>query len=81
MKALMEKRHLTIRQAAKIIGVTELTLRNWDGAGKFKAVRHPINNYRMYTLEQIESLMKKLGHTASARWRTSKKLVIKVLED
>ena len=72
----MEKRHLTIRQAAKIIGVTELSLRNWDGAGKFRAVRHPINNYRMYTLEQIETLMKKMGVG-----KPSKKLVIKVLED
>ena len=72
----MGVKHLTIRQAAKIIGVSELTLRNWDHAKKFTAVRHPINNYRMYTLEQIETLMKKLG-----QGKPSKKLVIKVLED
>lgn len=70
------KKHLTIRQAAKIIGVSELTLRNWDKKRKFVASRHPINNYRIYTLDQIESLMQKLG-----QGRPSKKLIVKVLED
>ncbi len=72
----MDKKYLTIRQAAKIIGVSELTLRNWDKSGKFMASRHPMNNYRMYTLEQVEILMKKLG-----LGKPTKKLVIKVLED
>lgn len=72
----MDKKYLTIQQAAKIIGVTELTLRNWDKAGKFVAARHPMNNYRVYTLDQIESLMAKLG-----RPKVSRKLFIKVLED
>ena len=68
--------YLTIKQAAKIIGVSELTLRNWDKKNKFEAARHPINNYRVYTLDQIDELMKKLG-----RKKASRKLVIKVLED
>ena len=72
----MGKKYLTIRQASKLIGVTELTLRNWDKAGKFAAARHPINNYRVYTLDQIEALMLKLGKT-----KPSRKLFIKVLED
>ena len=73
---MKSKKHLTIKQAAKIIGVSELTLRNWDRARKFVALRHPMNNYRMYTLDQIDSLMKKLGQK-----KPSRKLVIKVLED
>ncbi len=72
----MSNKYLTIRQAAKIIGVTELTLRNWDKAGKFAAARHPINNYRIYTLDQVDSLMQKMG-----RGKASRKLVVKVLED
>lgn len=72
----MGKQYLTIRQAAKLIGVTELTLRNWDRAGKFAAARHPINNYRVYTLDQIENLLKDLG-----RGKPSRKLFIKVLEE
>ncbi|MEK7560097.1 MAG: MerR family transcriptional regulator [Patescibacteria group bacterium] len=73
---MRSKHYLTIKQAAKIIGVTELTLRNWDNSKKFEATRHPINNYRVYTLDQIDELMKKLG-----RKKSSRKLVIKVLED
>ena len=76
MMWVMNRKHLTIKQAAKIIGVTELTLRNWDNSKKFEAIRHPINNYRMYTLEQVETLMKKLY-----KRKPSRKLVIKVLED
>ena len=72
----MGKKYLTIKQTAKIIGVTELTLRNWDRAKKFIAIRHPINNYRMYELAQIETFMRKL-----VVGKPSKKLVIKVLED
>ena len=49
---------------------------NWDNARKFQASRHPINNYRVYTLDQIEGLLKKLGLPKPA-----KKLVIQVLED
>lgn len=73
---MKSKQYLTIKQAAKIIGVSELTLRNWDNSKKFEAARHPINNYRVYTIDQIDNLMKKLGHK-----KASRKLVIKVLED
>jgi DNA-binding transcriptional MerR regulator len=39
---------LLIKEAAEILGVSEMTLRRWDKAGKFKARRHPINNFRVY---------------------------------
>ena len=70
------KKYLTINQTARLVGVTPLTLRNWDNTRKFRAARHPINNYRMYTLDQIEGLLKKLGLP-----KPPKKLVIQVLED
>jgi len=73
---MTQKRYLTIHQAAKLAGVSPLTLRNWDNLGKFKAARHPINNYRVYTLDQIEGLLKNLGMPKPA-----KKLVVQVLED
>ena len=72
----IEKKFITIHQAARLIGVSALTLRNWDKSYKFRAARHPMNNYRVYTLEQIESLMKKIGLP-----KPPKKLVVKVLED
>jgi len=48
---------VTINQASKILGVTPLTLRNWDKSGKFPASRHPINNYRVYKLVDLEKLI------------------------
>lgn len=56
----MGKKLLTIREAAKILGVSPDTLRRWDKAGKFKATRHPMNNYRMYSIQTIKTLKNKL---------------------
>ncbi|MDO8601051.1 MAG: MerR family DNA-binding transcriptional regulator [bacterium] len=56
----MEKKYLTINDVAKLLGVTPLTLRNWDKAGKFKALRNPINNYRVYKTMDIDILLRKI---------------------
>ena len=56
----MEKKYYTIKQAAKILGVTPLTMRNWDKNGKLKAYRHPINNYRVYKSQQLELFLRKI---------------------
>lgn len=54
----MQKKYYTIKQAAEILGVTPLTLRNWDKRGKLKAYRHPINNYRVYKTQQLELFLR-----------------------
>lgn len=51
---------MTIAQAAEYIGVTPLTLRNWDKAGKLKAVRNPLNGYRMYDIEELNKFLSQL---------------------
>jgi excisionase family DNA binding protein len=56
----VQKKYYTIKQAAKILGVTPLTLRNWDKGGKLKAYRHPINNYRVYKSDQLELFLRKM---------------------
>jgi len=48
---------MTIAQAAEYIGVTPLTLRNWDKAGKLQAVRNPLNGYRMYDKEELDKFL------------------------
>jgi excisionase family DNA binding protein len=53
-------KYLTVKEVAKLLGVTPLTIRNWDKSGKLKAIRHPINNYRIYRLEDIERFLEKL---------------------
>ena len=54
----MPKKFLTVKEVSSLLDITPLTVRNWDARGKLVAYRHPINNYRLYKVEDIESLMK-----------------------
>lgn len=49
---------ITISEAAALLGVTTATLRNWDRSDKLKAIRHPVNGYRLYPREEIETLLR-----------------------
>ena len=60
-KKLAGKQFFTVGEAAYILGVTPLTLRNWDRAGKLVADRNPINNYRMYRASNIERFLREMG--------------------
>ena len=53
----MKEIYFSIKEAAEILGVSTLTLRNWDKSGKFPAQRHPMNNYRVYKLEDIDKVV------------------------
>ena len=53
-------RYLTVKEAAKLLEVTPLTLRNWDKSGKLKALRNPINNYRIYKPGKIELFLRRI---------------------
>lgn len=52
--------YFTVGEAAKYLGVSSATLRNWDKAGKLTAHRHPINNYRLYKKKELEILLGKV---------------------
>ena len=56
----MDKLYMNIKEAAEILGVSKLTLRNWDKAGKLHALRHPISNYRVYKTEDLKKLFNKM---------------------
>ncbi|OGZ42602.1 MAG: hypothetical protein A3C80_03855 [Candidatus Ryanbacteria bacterium RIFCSPHIGHO2_02_FULL_45_43] len=56
----MENEYYTIKSAASLLGVTTLTLRNWDKQGKLIPYRHPFNNYRLYKKNQIEEILERL---------------------
>lgn len=60
---LAGKDFVRIGEAAKLLGVTEQTLRNWDARGKLRPHRHPINGYRMYRVAEVYSVLKELGPT------------------
>lgn len=74
---------ITIKKAAAILGVTPLTMRNWDNSGKFPSSRHPINNYRVYKLADIEKLLTEIEASKGKRHdkKSVRKLVVQHLSD
>ncbi|MFA5888744.1 MAG: MerR family DNA-binding transcriptional regulator [Candidatus Paceibacterota bacterium] len=74
----MANQYITIRQASKILNVSPLTLRNWDKNGKLKAHRHPMNNYRVYKIEDLEKVIMDI-ETGTGVPRTPKKEVRKLI--
>ena len=52
--------YLTVSEAADLLGVSASTLRNWDRMGKVKAIRHPMNGYRLYRKEELLNLLEKV---------------------
>ena len=56
----MPKKYLMVQEVARLLGVTPLTIRNWDSKGKLVAYRNPVNNYRMYKVEDIETLIRQI---------------------
>ena len=68
----MNNTYITIKQASKILGVSPLTLRNWDKNGKLKAHRHPMNNYRVYKIEDLEAVMQEIETGTGLRKNTKR---------
>ncbi|MBI2175172.1 MAG: MerR family DNA-binding transcriptional regulator [Parcubacteria group bacterium] len=56
----MSKQYLTIREAAQMLGVSTVTLRNWDKRGLLAAARNPANNYRLYARADIEDFLERI---------------------
>ena len=73
------KKYYTIKEAAELLSVTPLTLRNWDKAGKLAASRNPINNYRVYRKEDIEELLGKIEFSTQGRENRTEKSKTKKL--
>jgi len=59
----MERKYISIKGAANMLGVTPLTLRNWDKKGVLTAYRNPVNNYRVYRLDQIELFQRRIENS------------------
>jgi DNA (cytosine-5)-methyltransferase 1 len=70
----MPKKYLSVREVAQLMGVAPLTIRNWDAKGKLIAYRHPVNNYRLYKIEDVEILLRGIEQSREK----SKKLKIDI---
>jgi MerR family copper efflux transcriptional regulator len=63
--------YLRISEAAEYLGVSPNTLRNWVNAGKIAAIRHPVNDYRLFKREDLDALLKQVAAAskkATKRW-------------
>ena len=60
--------YLRTGQVAEILGITKKTLKNWLKARFIpEPVRHPVNRYRRWTLQDIESIRRILSERQEAR--------------
>lgn len=56
------KRLFSIQEIADELGVHKYTIYNWEKAGKMpKAKRDPMNNYRVYSEEDLRKIKKLSG--------------------
>jgi excisionase family DNA binding protein len=63
--------YLTVKDAAEFLGVSSSTLRNWDRSGKVKAIRHPVNGYRLYPKEGLKTLLEEVASGGGEEAKTS----------
>lgn len=59
--------YLRISEAAEYLGVSPNTLRNWVNAGKIAAIRHPVNDYRLFKREDLDALLKQVETASKER--------------
>lgn len=69
-------KYITIKEASRLLGVSALTLRNWDKKKKLLAYRHPINNYRVYREDELKNFLQTIEKHGKP-----KKIDIEVIED
>ena len=50
----MNKKLLSLSEVADMLSVSKETLRRWDSSGKLVSIRHPINDYRMYKIQDLK---------------------------
>jgi len=65
--ATMEIKYVSIKEAASLLGVTPLTLRNWDKKGVLTAYRNPVNNYRVYRMNEINHFLRRIENSKNKR--------------
>ena len=58
--------YLTVAEAAEYLGVSANTIRNWGRDGKIKERRHPINNYRLFKVVDLERILKRVDQPKNA---------------
>ena len=53
--------YLRISEAAEYLGISPNTFRNWVDGGKVVAIRHPVNDYRLFQRADLDALLKQVA--------------------
>lgn len=56
---------LTVKAAARYLGVAANTLRNWDRDGKIPVFRHPISKYRLFKKEDLDVVLREIERSGA----------------
>ena len=59
-----------VKEAAALLGVSPNTVRAWGADGRVPEYRHPVNNYRLYKLADIDRILRKLEKPVSRSSKT-----------
>jgi excisionase family DNA binding protein len=59
--------YLTTSDAAQFLGVSPGTVRNWERAGRLRAHRHPINDYRLFDPRDLRDLLRRIEKPTKTR--------------
>jgi len=57
--------YLTVKAAARFLGVAVNTMRSWDRAGVIPVRRDPRNNYRLFALADLEKVRDEIERTGT----------------
>ena len=68
-KPVYTRQYLNGPEAAEYIGVHHNTLRNWGRNGRIPEYRHPVNNYRLFKVSDLDKLLKKTEQSATKKSR------------
>ena len=62
---------MTVGEASDYIGASSSSLRRWDRAGKLKARRHPVSDYRLYLKADLDEFLSEFGVVEEPASRSS----------
>jgi excisionase family DNA binding protein len=58
---------LLVKEVARLLKVSPNTVRSWADSGKLPEHRHPVNNYRLFKLKDVEKLRSLIEQPVSRR--------------
>ena len=59
--------YFLVNQAAEVLGVSANTVRSWAASGKLQEYRHPVNNYRLFKRDDLETLLSQIQNPQPAQ--------------